>query len=903
MKIEKRDWRYLWNRLLMGLVSGFFLYGGVMSPAPARGVAEPAADPVVSDADLEAHNYPYIITRNYWMARARAMAEGKILFVLSGAAWCSYCSMVKDYLCNVPNFGKDFIVYYASRESSSVYPYFHGGLPQYGTFDPRKINPWAGIGEAKTWANAWVNADNGAFLTHRGYSTQQIDAVIAAARAAWSSVDMGDWEHPSLTVEGAAAAVANEPTRYTLKASFPDGVSMTVDHRVAWEVVSGEGTMTADGSLTPTGVAPITIRATTFTDFPGATAERTIQVIDSSEIVGLELPSEAIDLEQTPAPAIRCVARLKDGSSCEVTPQSLTVSLVKGSEQSPEGFTGSYMEFQPRLEDGILRYVGTKYPYAKQYYLCDHRITLKATYGAFSTEKEIQVYAPMRVRPLDPELLSSATVAPGSVIRIRVPRVACAQKGLATETDDVKLADYFLQLSSLATGYDTDLRLAVPVVAKPQEETLALRVFARKSGGASTGWTEAAQPLSIRCLAPGEPVRQGAYANVSIGWLKAYFPAQQGNEALALADSDGDGFANWEEFLLGTEPNDAADAFAYTMQHFDAKVQNDVKNLYYKVMFAARPDRVYTIKAKKAWTDAWQTVGSFTYETRLSPSIVNADLADNASFFQVSVGFSAESGGQTYSDTVFTPNGLAIAPEAHVDLSSVTDLPLRWQTFAVDDYAPGTIWITPPATAKAGDTLLAVPAGNARHVEGMACFQLKAGTAQESTCTLTVRTSADGSSLELVLAARDAIAIPHPAGEDLPELEIELAWLERQLPWLEKHAGLTQGTLTDRTALYTAFANTRTANGHLLWEAYVIGLENLEDSAENFCLFLKLDAENRPILSWSPDLSAERAFPRIYTLYGKTALTDVWEPADVTRHRFFKVTVEMNSTQTASPAN
>ena len=45
-------------------------------------------------------------------------------------------------------------------------------------------------------------------------------------------------------------------------------------------------------------------------------------------------------------------------------------------------------------------------------------------------------------------------------------------------------------------------------------------------------------------------------------WLDGYYPGQgvssEAYEALANGDSDGDGFPAWQEYLLGTDPTNAA---------------------------------------------------------------------------------------------------------------------------------------------------------------------------------------------------------------------------------------------------------------------------------------------------------------------------------------------------------
>ena len=52
--------------------------------------------------------------------------------------------------------------------------------------------------------------------------------------------------------------------------------------------------------------------------------------------------------------------------------------------------------------------------------------------------------------------------------------------------------------------------------------------------------------------------------------------------------------------------------------------------------------------------------------------------------------------------------------------------------------------------------------------------------------------------------------------------------------------------------------------------------------------------DGAPVVEWSPKLSAGEKARRIYTIYGKTNLTDrAWHSPTNEASRFFKVEVEM----------
>ena len=689
-------------------------------PTPGGGTTfTPEADPTIPDCDLSAH-YGYTIVRDFWLARRLAIAQGKALFVLSGADWCSWCSRVKGYLQGVQGFKDDFVVYYASRESSDLCPYFHGSLPQYGTFDPRKADPFAGTLQSdgeRVWANAWLSPDNGAYDSQRGYAEARIAECIQKARAAWKRECVRD---PELAIVGTDAVIVGEAATFALQAAFPsDRVVMPLNHRVQWEVLSGPGTFTAAGVLVASAAGEIRIRATSLDDFPESAPERTLRAVDPSEIEAITLPECTFNLEDTPTPTVPCMARLADGTQVPISPESWRVEIVSGSYSLLPGFSMGY-ELKPELSaSGVLTY--RTVPAFGQGDLstdiCDHRLQVTATRGALEATSTYTVYGPTQVRPLALELLSAKRVAPGSVVRLNVPKVAYTYAGKVIESTDVKMASYYNTLSGLATSYTSDWQVAIPVNIT-QSGTYQVNVGARKQGGIYTAYTMSdslAQSLTV--CAAGDPVKAGSYAGVTTGYLGAYFPSETADEALAQADSDGDGYLNWQEFLLGTEPDQAADAFAFTSQHFEAKAATEAINLYYKVMFTVRPERNYRIEAKVNWGDEWTEVGSFDAETRTTPTVTDADLADRANFFRVSVGFTQASGGLTYSAERFTPEGLAIAPGALLELDGKQ--PLALTALAMDDYAPGTPRISLPADLALGTTVLTAPLGCERW---MACF-------------------------------------------------------------------------------------------------------------------------------------------------------------------------------------
>ena len=107
--------------------------------------------------------------------------------------------------------------------------------------------------------------------------------------------------------------------------------------------------------------------------------------------------------------------------------------------------------------------------------------------------------------------------------------------------------------------------------------------------------------------------------------------------------------------------------------------------------------------------------------------------------------------------------------------------------------------------------------------------------------------------------------------------------------WLDAYVGRFGG------GDYEAAAHAPGANGVALWASYVAGLDPA-DAASRFTAKIAMDADGRPVVTWSPDLRAADP-PRAYTVYGKPDLgAAAWTPvtdANRAAMRFFKVEVEI----------
>ena len=680
-------------------------------PEPGAPIVPPADEPI-ADEDLSSH-YTYEIHRSYWAARQRALAQGKLLFVLSGADWCSWCSRVKNYLNAKPGFGDRFVVYYVSEASAAQSPYFRGSLPQYGTLDPRTANPFAGTLQpdgSRNWRGVWAAADEaGFFFVRQGYDTKAIDQAITAALEKFpNGLPIAG---VTFSLEGPETLIEGVGAEFRLVAIYTDGVRLTLDHRVGWDLLSGAATLEQTGRVVAeTGAQRVTLRATSYHDYPGTAVERSVAV-KPLDVAELRISITELNLEDAPTPQIPCEATFRDGTVAAVLPTGWQVTLVEGSVRPSEGFGYGY-EIKPTISaEGVLSYADTS--------ITNHRIRLTATLGELSASQEVTVYGPTQMIPAKVTLLSSPRVAPGSVVRLQCSEVRYNYGAATHTTSELGQTRFWVSLSSgINSTYNSDCTVAVPITHSAAATTSeSVSLYGGKANGVYTGWEmDGSQTQRLTLLPAGETL-SGDYAGLNTGWLEAYFPNTTHNAAQAEADPDGDGYLTWQEFLLGTEPTKADDAFAFTSQHFEAMATAAPINLYYKVMFTVRSGREYTLQAKEAWGDEWQSVGLIDADKRTSPTLYDAALADRANFFRVVVGYSRESGGQSVSSQTFIPEGLAIAPNALLELDGTK--PLALTALAMDDYAPGTPRIRLPEGLPADTVILSAPKHCQRWME---CF-------------------------------------------------------------------------------------------------------------------------------------------------------------------------------------
>ena len=116
--------------------------------------------------------------------------------------------------------------------------------------------------------------------------------------------------------------------------------------------------------------------------------------------------------------------------------------------------------------------------------------------------------------------------------------------------------------------------------------------------------------------------------------------------------------------------------------------------------------------------------------------------------------------------------------------------------------------------------------------------------------------------------------------------------------WANQYAGFTDKFGTDFSKALTAQTGKFDGAGKplLVWQDFVAGTDPTDES-DVFSASITFDAATgKPVISWSPELSADEAAKRVYRTFGKVRLTDAeWTEINGNEadFNFFKVTVSM----------
>ncbi len=516
-----------------------------------------------------------------------ARQTGKMLFVLSGTAWDEACTDIKKVLAALgESFNKDFVFFYSDNDYGSQM--MNVGAPGYATYDPRKFVLAQGA------------VGNAVLAKGTGCNEEDILQVLTVSRERWKGSGI-----KSVEIVGETAAMRRG--FYSLRVTYGDGLVLTPPD-VEWSVFPEGAAIDSHGelTLTETEATSVTVAATVTLDGTQYTEMLEVRNVAPEEIVDVDIggvEGDVIYLEETPRPIFICTAMLSDGTTCRLFPE-WTVS-------EPADW------FFPSIDDttGVLSYAS--HP---TYEGETHTITVSATYNDGATiTREYTIYGYVWAWVEDWEIVPRE-VFPGTIVRMQVNTIAYIEAGKKYSTSDPTFAVYqlFEQIGSTDFTYVTPFHaIETMEIAIPREVSSGAKTFyldARKRGGCYATYTRGAcaqmgvRPLTMTTVAGPER------GEMPYGWLQQQFMDETITdlEAKADEDSDGDGYTNWQEYILGTDPNDKSS----TLQ-VDILVSTD--NTPPKVTWNERPGRTYELLGADSLVGDWK------------------EVRDSSRFFKVSV--------------------------------------------------------------------------------------------------------------------------------------------------------------------------------------------------------------------------------------------------------------------------
>jgi hypothetical protein len=119
-------------------------------------------------------------------------------------------------------------------------------------------------------------------------------------------------------------------------------------------------------------------------------------------------------------------------------------------------------------------------------------------------------------------------------------------------------------------------------------------------------------------------------APVSDQWLVTFFGDVTSPAAALNADPDGDGLANWQEFLAGTNPNDAESRLRLTAP--EARRNGDQAETVLRLLTA--PGKTYVLECTPELGGAWTVVATFTGDGNVR-ELIQTNGLDATAFYRV----------------------------------------------------------------------------------------------------------------------------------------------------------------------------------------------------------------------------------------------------------------------------
>ena len=344
-------------------------------------------------------------------AREKAVAEGKLVFVLAGAQWCGYCAQLKRYLNSLgTDFSDQFVLCYLDMDEEQPSAMRVDGFPTYGVFDPRRL------GEA-----GWTAA-NGLMVKDSGWEQSRVDALLEEGWAAWTAVD----RTPTGLVLTLPPAIVSS-TACSADVAFADGETCPLSDGVSWSVTSGTAATIADGVLTPvSGMnGTVTVRATATIAGKTLSKTATVRIVNPSEVSKLAVSGpDVIDLYDAPGAQFAAVATLSDGSTASI---GVTWTVAESAVTNAVVSSNGYVDFP----------TPSKYTKAS-------RLTVTASFGAHTATATAAVWG--WSVSLSSWTTPQRVVWPGQTIRIVPQSVTWWRHGMTEEpTTDLSNVDFGIE--------------------------------------------------------------------------------------------------------------------------------------------------------------------------------------------------------------------------------------------------------------------------------------------------------------------------------------------------------------------------------------------------------------------------------------------------------------------------
>ena len=498
-------------------------------------------------------------------AQDEALRAGKALFVLCGTDGHADCEAVKRALRALDNSIRDqIVVYYCNNDDP--FAAMDGANPQYGVFDPRTFSPTLGWDGNEALASA-VGGDVGVF-----------QSVVADACAAWEAVPPAT----GLTID--APTYVATPITLSASVRFADGLTLPLAGDVStWTLIEGSAaTLAQDGTLTPTGAGTVRVRVTADCWGKTLSCEETVTVVSDEQVVRLEIVApETVDLEKDAEPRFACMAVLANGAAFAISPE-WACSFTDGDALIDAEGT---LTFSPTngFKTGTLT------------------VTASALGQTATVSVKVHPYASWFTGLT---AVSPQTVYPGMVVWATAFDLYAndlsggeySYHGTPSDYDKLEFMFYTRDSAFASSLRATDLRadaLCLPIpkelaIEAPTDVTLLLAC--RRLGDPNDTYTYLNKSgVSLRILPVGETLGKERGA-VPVGWLALHFPEvpEEDLPAHADEDSDGDGYANWEEYVLGTDPTDPSSTLRITSI-------TPVSGAPAEVTWTREPGRVYTL--------------------------------------------------------------------------------------------------------------------------------------------------------------------------------------------------------------------------------------------------------------------------------------------------------------------